>query len=269
MSGMGSSRQFAAADGDAALLWHEPVWLPTRPLQDPRVKPGHISLLSALHRLTAADRSGEREWHEFGDELHALPFTEAVVLRYARFGDEALVRYRRDLQRWGYIRYETRPGRASLYDIVTISDDMGTGEFLPVPAMVCDDLSLRPGHIAAYVALAHAAEERRLRELPDIGDLDGWEFPAYGYRCALRGRDLDRAAGFRHSTTRNQYLVELVQTGHISVEKKGHQYQSIRYRLLTNQAADQAQRDAYRQQHEQWEQQQMSGERDHQTEGAT
>ena len=136
--------------------------------------------------------------------------------------------------------------------------------------MVTDDFTLKPGHLAAYLALAHAAEQRRIDELPDnIGDLDGWEFASYGHRCGLRGRDLDRAAGFRHSTTRNRYLTELVQTGHITVEQKGHQQQPTRYRLLTSQAADQAQRAYYRQQHERWGQQQTSGERDHQAEEAT
>jgi hypothetical protein len=255
---------------DSPPQWFEAISYPTRPLLDPRFRPGHHSLLLALHRLTADDRSGEREWHEYGDALHALPFTEAAVLRYARFGDEALGRYRLDLARWGFLRYRQRPGHPSLYDIVTIEDASDIGAFFPIPVLVIDDFTLKPGHLGAYLALAHAAEQRRVSELPNnIGDLNGWEFPAYGHRCDLRVRDLDRAAGFRHSTTRNRYLVELVQTGHITVEQKGHQLQPTRYRLPTNQAADKAQRVFYRQQHEQWEQQQMSGERDRRPEGAT
>jgi hypothetical protein len=255
---------------DSPLQWFEAIWFPTRPLLDPRFRPGHHSLLLAVLRLTASHASVDRAWSEYGDERHALPFAEAAVLRYARFGDEALARYRLDLARWGFLRYRQRPGHASSYDIVAIDDDTDIDKFFPVPAMVTDDFALKPGHVAAYLALAHAAEERRLRELPEnIGDFDGWEFPAYGHRCDLRGRDLDRAAGYRHSTTRNRYLTELVQTGHITVEKKGHQQQPSRYRLLTNEAADQAQRDVYRQSHERWEQQQTFGERDHQAEEAT
>jgi hypothetical protein len=227
-------------------------------------------LLLGLVRLTAADRSGEREWHEFGSDEHALPFTEDEVLRHARFRDEALYRYRLDLQRWGYVVYRHRPGSPSLYDIVTITDDTDFDAFFPVPAMICDDLSLRPGHIAAHLALAAAAERRRQSELPDnIGDLDGWEFPAYGHRCDLRGRDLDRAAGFRHSTTRNRYLDDLVHTGHVTVLQRGRQQQPTKYTLLTNQAADKAQRAFYRQQHERWARQQMKGELDYQPEEAT
>jgi hypothetical protein len=227
-------------------------------------------LLLALHCLTATDGSGEREWSAYGEIGHALPFTEAAVLRYARFGDEALYRYRLDLARWGFLRYRQQPGHPSLYDIVTIEDEMDVEEFFPVPAMISDDDTLKPGHLAAYLVLAHAAEQRRLDELPDnIGDLDGWEFASYGHRCDLRGRDLDRAAGFRHSTTRNRYLDDLVRIGHLIVLQRGRQQQPTAYRLLTNEAADEAQRAFYRTQHERWLQQQESGELEHQPGEAT
>jgi hypothetical protein len=211
-----------------------------------------------------------REWYEFGDDGHAVPFREGQVLRHARFGNEALPRYRVELQQWGYVRYRRRPGYASSYDIVTIDDDTDVDEFFPVPAMVCDDFSLRPGDLAAYVSLAYAAEQRRVEELPDnIGDLEGSETPMYGSLCVLHGKQLDAYAGFRHSTTRNRYLNELVHLGHAQIAQKVQKHLPSTYRLRSNEAADHALRTHLKEQEERWWQQYEAGELPYQQEGAT
>lgn len=261
---------FARNTGPAArLLWYEPVWLPTRPLQDPRIKPGHIALLSALHRLTAADRSGEREWSAYGEIGHALPFTEAQVLLRARLGVPALPRYRLDLAQWGYLRYRVRPGYPSLYDIVAFDDVFEPGLFFPIPVMACDDFNLKPGHLAAYLALAYAAEQRRLEELPDNADLEVWEAPMYGSRCVLRGKQLDGMAGFRHSATRKGYLRELIHLGHAQMAHKAQKHLPSTYRLLSNEAADHALRANLKEQDERWWRRYEAGELPYQQPGAT
>jgi hypothetical protein len=245
--------------------WYETVHYPSQPLLDPRFRPAHHSLLLALHRLTASDRSGEREWHEYGDERHAVAFSEAQVLHHARLGVQALPRYRRDLQQWGVLRYRVRPGYPSLYDIVAFENVFEPGLFFPIPVMVCDDQGLRPGHLAAYLALAYAAEQRRLEQLPEnAGDLETWELPMYGSRCVLRGRQLDGMAGFRHSATRNRYVRELVHLGHAQIAHKAQKHLPSTYRLLSNDAADRALRVHLKEQDERWWQQYQAGELPHQ-----
>jgi hypothetical protein len=255
---------------DQRLQWYDAIWYPTRPLHDPRVRPGHHALLLGLHRLTAPYVLGERDFYEYGDDGHAVPFVESVVLRRARIGVQALPRYRLDLTRWGYVRYRQRPGYPSLYDVVAHADVSEPGLYFPVPLMVCEDFTLKPGHIAAYLALAYAAEQLRHEELPsNAGELEAWETPMYGSRCVLRGKELDRYAGFRHSTTRGRYLNELVYTGHVNVIQKGKKQRPGKYRLLSNEAADEALRAFLREADERWWQQYEAGELPYQQEGAT
>lgn len=250
--------------------WFDSISYPVQPLLDPRFRPAHHSLLLALHRLTAADRWGEREWHEYGDERHAVPFTEALVLRQARLGVQALPSYRLDLAQWGYLRYRVRPGHPSLYDVVSFDDVSEPGLFFPIPVMVCDDYSLKPGHLAAYLALAHVAEQRRLDELPeDAADLEVWENPMYGSRCELRGKELDGYAGFRHSATRGRYLRELIHLGHAQIAQKAQKHLPSTSRLLSNEAADQALRVHLKEQEERWWKRYQAGELPQKREEAT
>jgi hypothetical protein len=252
------------------LQWCDSVWFPTRPLQDPRFRPGHHSLLLALHRLTAPHVWGERDFYEFGDVGHAAAFTEAQVLHQARLGVQALPRYRLDLARWGYLRYRQRAGFPSLYDVIAHADVSEPGWFFPVPVMVTDDYTLRPGHLACYLALTYAAEQRRLDELPEnAGDLATWETSVYGTRCVLRGKELDGYAGFRHSATRNRYLRDLIHLGHAQIAHKAQKHLPGTYRLLSNEAADHELRGHLKEQDERWWQQYEAGELPHQPEGAT
>jgi hypothetical protein len=227
-------------------------------------------LFLGLQRLTSDRWSLQRQTHRFGDEGHAIALSEGQVLRQARLGQEALARYRLDLARWGFLRYRQRPGQPSLYDIVTIDDDMDINGFFPMPAMVCDDFGLRPGDLAAYVSLAYAAEQRRVEELPDnIGDLEAWEAPSYGTRCVLHGKQLDAYAGFRHSTTRTRYLRNLIHLGHAQIAHKAQKHLPSTYRLLSNEAAGRALRAFLKEQDERWWQQYEAGELPHQQKGAT
>jgi len=269
MSGMASSRKSALAHGDTSLLWHEAVYHPTQALSDARLRPAHHSLLLALARLTAPHVWGERDFYQYGDVGHAVPFTEASVLRQARMGAQALPRYRQDLAQWGYLRYRQRPGYPSTYDVLTFDEASESGAFVPVPGLVADDYNLKPGHLAAYLALACVAEQLRLDELPDNAGLEAWEMPMFGARCVLRGKQLDRMAGFRHSTTRSRYLTELVNAGHVNVIQKGKKQRPGKYRLLSNEAADEALRAFLREADERWWQQYEAGELPYQQEGAT
>ncbi len=177
-----------------------------------------------------------------GDPNRGFPLSTARAMHLAHFRDEAsLRRYRKDLAVWSYIHFTAIRGRHTIYDVPsTEAGDFDFDAHTAIPRQFVADERLKPGHIAAYVALAAMAEEVRqtewLRSDPAYAD----DAPTYATHCEATNRHIDELAGFSHSTQRNRYLDGLAEMRHLRVVRKPSRGRRGRFELLTNIAAEQA-----------------------------
>jgi hypothetical protein len=212
-------------------------------MTDRRLRPSHHALLFAVIRIFWDHHCEYEDTVLPGDAFH-FEIPEADLRAASRIRNpQSLDRHRRGLATWRYLTYRQQPGRPSLYSLTTRSYDHSdfTMRF-PVPTLIADDHNLTPSAVAAYLALAHAAHCQHDWTRSD--SLEYWEEPTYAATCSLLGTELDRYAGFGHTNQRTRYLAELAQAGHIKTLRRPHYSQKGEFLLLGNGAADQAHRQA-------------------------
>lgn len=149
--------------------WWSNVFIPLAAIEDPRTKPGHLSVLCAVLTLV------EPKWWEledpfldFGCPGRGIGISQYRLRQLAGLSDPvSLLRYERDLDEWGYIHRGHRPGQLTLYDVPLWTDsDFEFDHRVAIPRLLAGDTALKPGHRAAYLALSFVAEQVRQGEWP-------------------------------------------------------------------------------------------------------
>jgi len=186
--------------------WFEPVRFPSQAIGDPRLKPRHLSLLAAIHHFTSI---------EF---YFRLQIPNRDLMCFARIRDhETMYRYRRDLDRIGYLSFFSWEGFATEYDL-----EWGD---LAVPSGLLTDKRIpTPGAIALYLALTALASRNRTQE------------EVYGTSCEATNQQVQDAARFTGRNQLRRYRNELIGAGLIRVTRNPGKPPT--YNLLLNDAAN-------------------------------
>ena len=220
--------------------WFEAISFPIAAAQDPRTKPRELSTLLAVRSL--ATKSNEASWwsdHPFGSRERGTPIPMRQIHHRLRVADPVVLRrILHDLQQWHYCLVRHRPGEMSRFDLLTEQDVHfhDWGRFAWIPETVVVDARLNAGDVAAYIALAAAAE---LEVQEKWGPWEvAEERPMYGVHCTISARDLDILAGYSHSTQRHRHLDRLVATRHIRLRTRPKGQRKGDFDLLTSGAAN-------------------------------
>lgn len=229
--------------------WEDPLWYPNVAITDRRFRPSHHALLFAVIRIFWDNMCEYEDTVLPGEPFH-FEINEADLKKVSRIRNpQSLDRHRSGLVTWRYLTYRQQSGRPSLYSLTTRSYDHNDWNMrYPVPTLIADDHNLTPSAVAAYLALAYAAHHQHDWTRDD--SLEYWEEPTYATTCRLLGPELDEYAGFGHTSQRTRYMTELARAGHVRVAQKAHYAQKGDYVLLANEAADQAHRQALKEDHE-------------------